>query len=61
MEELLIDYKIQFGEFPPQLIMIPYEDEVYASYIKKAVERNRKLTPQEIEEIAEAKPYDIVD
>ena len=59
VEERVALYALMFGENPPILFMIPYTDDIYAEKIKEAVVRGTPITKQELDEIGEAKPYDL--
>lgn len=58
-DQYLEEYFNQFGEYPPRIFCLDYEDKLYRALIIKAVIRGTKITEQELDQMAEAEPYDV--
>jgi len=48
MEENVKEYFMVFGELPPKIFMLGYEEEHYTKLINLAVKRDKKLTLGEV-------------
>ena len=58
-DEMLERYFEEFGEYPPIILCIPFEDEHYRKLILKSIGRGTKITDLELDQMAEAEPYDV--
>ena len=58
-EQLAERYSEQFGEYPPMIFCISYDDEHYKELMIKSLIRGTKITEEELDQMAEAEPYDI--
>lgn len=58
--ELLEKYVNLFGDVPPQIATIPYEDEKYQELIKKAIEENKEITIEDLDRTFDEKDQDLI-
>lgn len=58
-DEMLERYYEEFGEYPPIIYCIPFEDKHYRKVILQSIGRGTKITEEELDQMAEAEPYDI--
>ena len=58
-DEMLERYYEEFGEYPTIILCIPFEDEHYRKLILQSIDRGTKITEEELDQMAEAEPYDI--
>ena len=59
---ILDEYILNFNNYPPLIETFSYEDEIYQKLIKNAIDRNKKLTFEEINDYIEKNKirYDVV-
>lgn len=59
VNEILREYVIRYG-FPPKIITVEYEDDIYINLMKKALERYSPITREEIEQVMSKIDFDLV-
>lgn len=57
--EILKEYVLKFG-YPPKIITIDFEDEIYIKLMKEALKRNSEILLEEIEQVVSKIDYDLV-
>ena len=50
-EELKMKYQAAFGEFPPQLVTLDENDELYLRMLKEAIDNGEPLTRNDLAEV----------
>lgn len=48
--KVLKEYFRVFGDFPPMLMTVPYDDEKYIILMKKAIREEKEITSEQLEE-----------
>ena len=57
-DKIIEQYVEKFGEMPPADMVISYYDEFYQKLMKKAIEENKIISPEVLEEAIGNQPYD---
>ena len=61
MNDIVLDYKIKFGELPLLMRMTNYDDKIYLELMTKALKRGYPLSRVEIELAFVEQKYDVVE
>lgn len=54
MKNILQEYVLNFGDFPPLMMTMDYADDFYQSAMKWAIEHNEPLTMERLEDLIKA-------